>query len=97
MVWSKCAETSARELVTEGVQEAWPLISALPTSIQTQVVSLGETPTDALHDGVTQVLYLVSESNAFYLEQTGGFAGLHQLYGPISLKDRCAAASKVSG
>lgn len=88
--WRDCAETQARKLVAGGVSNTWPTSLALPEGVQVETINLGSAHPEALHDDLVRILHLVPSLNAFYLEQIGGFTGGRQIFGPVSLSDRCS-------
>ena len=89
--WLECAKRNAIGVMETGIPKNWPTTGSLPEGIAVQVVSLGAHPPEAIHDAYFRTLHLAPSSNAFYLEQSGGIAGVRQLYGPISLTGLCTA------
>jgi len=91
MSWPECALAQTLSWLEHGTS-AWPVVAALPAGVEIHVVSLGAFPPEAIHDALYRTLHLVPSSNAVYVEQTGGIAGMHQLYGPMSLDGHCNGA-----
>ena len=89
--WIECARTHAIGAMETGIPSSWPTATSIPDGIEVEVMSLGPHPPEAVYDALYRTLHLVPASNAFYLEQTGGIAGMRHLYGPMSLAGRCAA------
>ncbi|BDU18146.1 hypothetical protein [Lysobacter auxotrophicus] len=90
--WSSCARTQAVNMLQNGVPQSWQVSPSLPDGLPLQVVSLGAHPPEAIADALYRTLHLSPSTNSFYLEQTGGLAGMRQIYGPISLAGRCTGA-----
>jgi hypothetical protein len=95
MPWPECAKAQAIAWLSGGIDPSWPQTQELPQDQSLQAVSLGTFPPDAIHDGYVRTLHLAPSLNAIYVEQTGGFAGVHQLFGPVSLVEHCRAAPPV--
>ena len=91
--WSECARYTAESRLEAGIPAGWPTAEAVPEGVAVQVVSLGAYPPEATHDALFRTLHLVPSSNSYYVEQTGGFVGLRQLYGPVSLAGTCVASA----
>jgi hypothetical protein len=89
--WATCAKDQALSLLAAGIPSSWPVAVALPEGETTQRVELGVNPPEAIHDAFDRTLHLLPRRNAFYVQQTGGIAGVDKLYGPISLRGRCTA------
>jgi hypothetical protein len=89
--WATCAKDQALNLLAAGIPSSWPAAVALPEGEAFQRVELGPDPPDAIHDAFIRTLHLSPSRNAFYVQQTGGIAGVDKLYGPISLQGRCLA------
>jgi hypothetical protein len=91
--WATCAKDQALDLLARDIPSSWPVAVALPAGEPMQTVELGPDPPDAIHDALIRTLHLAPGRNAFYVQQTGGIAGVNKLYGPISLHGRCSAPS----
>lgn len=91
MPWADCAQAQALAWLGSDARSALPIAQALPAGTPIQRVALGPTPPDAIHDALYRTLHLVPSQNAVYVEHTGGFAGVHALYGPIPLAGHCPA------
>lgn len=87
--WSKCARTQASSMIAGGSTASWPTVAEVPEGEEIQAVDLGPDPPGAVADAFHHVLHLAPRRNSFYLHQTGGFAGLDRIYGPVSLQGRC--------
>lgn len=87
--WSECARAHAVAWVGSGSASSWPVATEVPEGVPVQVVPLGPHPPEAINDAFFYTLHLLASRNAVYIEQTGGFAGVHHLYGPMSLAGRC--------
>jgi len=91
VLWQDCARSQALAWMESGVPAAWPTTASIPSDGSSQVVPLGAFPPEATSDALYRTLHLVPSKNAIYVEQSGGVAGVHQLYGPVSLAGRCPA------
>ncbi|WP_310053491.1 hypothetical protein [Agrilutibacter niabensis] len=91
--WRDCAKAQAVTWLANGIDSSWPTADSLPESTPTQAIDLGPFPPDAIHDALYRTLHLAPSLNAVYVEQTGGIAGFHQIYGPISLGGRCSSVA----
>lgn len=89
--WEDCARSKVVGWIESDTPISWPVVDALPKGVSVRVVSLGAFPPDAIHDALYRTLHLVPSMNVVYVEQFGGFAGIRQLYGPISLAGHCSA------
>ncbi len=89
--WGQCAQAEAVKLLEPGISTSWAQSAALPEGQEIRSVDLGQSPPEAIADGFMRVLHLAPGMNAFYVKQTGGFAGVNQLFGPVSLRGRCPA------
>ncbi|MFP7723640.1 hypothetical protein [Lysobacter sp. A3-1-A15] len=87
--WLECAKAEAIGLMEVGIPSSWPSTNSLPEGLAVQIASLGTHPPGVVHDAFYRTLHLVQSENAFYLQQTGGIAGIDRLYGPIPLSGRC--------
>jgi len=93
--WQDCARSRTVAWIQSSPPVSWPTVESLPEGIPVQVVSLGVNPPDAIHDALYRTLYLVPSSNSVYVEETGGFAGMRRLYGPVSLAGHCSVSSSA--
>jgi hypothetical protein len=91
--WSECAKAQLVSWLESGIPSSWPVAETLPEGRSVQVVSLGAYPPGAIHDALYRTLHLLPSISSAYVEQTGGIAGVRQLYGPISLIGHCGVHS----
>jgi len=92
--WATCAKDQALGLLATGVPSSWSVVVALPEGEAMQAIELGPDPPGAIYDAFFRTLHLAPRRNAFYLQRTGGIAGVDQLYGPVSLQGRCPAPNQ---
>ena len=89
--WPECAKAQALAWFESDAPATWSAAQAVPADVPVQTAPLGAFPPDAIHDALHRTLHLVPSSNSMYVQQTGGVAGITQLYGPISLAGYCPA------
>jgi len=89
--WGECAEQQAVALLEQGVPASWQRTERLPAGEEIRTVELGHEPPNAVRHALMRTLHLVPRRNAFYLQRTGGFSGVNEFYGPVSLQGRCPA------
>lgn len=87
--WSECAHSAALAILSKGIDPSWPKAPELPAGEPIETIDLGPYPANATHDAFMRTLYLAPGRNVVYVRQSGGFSGVDQLFGPISLQEHC--------